>query len=170
MIEIKKVDLIISIDPGLSGAISTYRNKITESINMPRSIQELNDFFKDLMLKWKHPICFLEKVQLFDTDNNLGKQFRIQKMLQQFRDLENALILNKIPYIEIHPAKWQTKLNLKIKGEEKPQRKKRYKELAQKFHPELKSTLKNCDSLLILRFGRIMLSNDINWINEKIKL
>lgn len=169
LINKSKIDSIIGIDPGLSGAISTYRNNQTESINMPRTIQELNEQFKQLRSESEHPICFLEKVQLFDTDNNRGKQFRIQKMLQQFRDLENCLILNNIPYIEVHPIKWQNKLNLRIKGEEKPERKKRYKEIAQTYHPEIKVTLKKCDSLLILRFGRVMLSNDINWINENLK-
>ena len=166
--ETQNIDTIIAIDPGYSGSIVKYRNGITETINMPREIHELNRYFAYIRSISIQPICFIEKVQLFDSDNNKGKQFRIQIMLQQYEQLKSILVVNNIPFVEVAPITWQSKLHLRIKGEDKDDRKRRYRDISQIQNPGLKVTLKSGDALQILRFGRGMLQNDVKWIMDNL--
>lgn len=101
---------------------------------------------------------------------NMGKIYRIQKMLANFEHLRAVIDLSGIPYCLVHPMKWQARLCLRQKGEQKADRKKRYKEVAQKLYPDVKATMWNCDAILLMEFGRAMLSDlkGRKWILENI--
>lgn len=159
-----KVRTIIGIDPGASGGIAVWQNGKIATDKMPKDITELVsilDFYKQ-----SNPIIFLEKVQVRPDDAsiengkvNMGKIYRIQKMLANFESLKTAISLSGIPFCLVHPMKWQARLCLRVQGEERTERKKRYKEVAQKLYPYAKVTMQTCDAVLLVEFGKAMLSD-----------
>ena len=168
--DLQTIDTIISIDVGAGGGIAIWRDGKITIVNMPKSLDDLNKFFAYWVEISKNPICFIEHVNMYLSDSKDGKQFGIVKMLDNYSNLKSMLTVNNIPFLPVYAITWQTKLKLKIKGEEKPERKRRYKKIAQKENPGLKVTLKTCDALLILKFGRIMLQNDKKWILDKLQI
>jgi len=91
-----------------------------------------------------------------DTDKK-GKQFRIAHMVSGYKMLKQVIEMSGLELIEVHPATWQSKLKLRIKGENKTDRKKRYKDTAQRLYPDIKVTMNNCDALLILKYAEAYL-------------
>ena len=75
-----------------------------------------------------------------------------------------------IPYVMVHPLKWQTALKLRVRGvhEEKAERKRKYQQTAGSLYPEIKATLWNADALLILHFGRYVLVNEPKWVKANL--
>lgn len=100
---------------------------------------------------------------------NMGKLYRIQRMMANFEHLKALIETAGIPYVMVHPLSWQTKLKLRVKGqkEEKAERKKRYQEKAGSLYP-VKVTLWNADALLIMHFGRWALVNEPSWVKANL--
>lgn len=163
---------IIGIDPGKSGGIAKY-NLITGKIEcwkMPDDFDKLLDFFDYQMEICELPIVCIEKVQIWNSDSETpGKQFGIQKMLRQYAELLSAIKTKKIPYIEVPSVTWQSTLHLRMKGEDKPTRKRRYKDIAQDLYPVIKSTLHVSDAILIMHFLRVKLKSDSLWVLQHLK-
>ena len=174
-----KIDCIIGIDPGSNGGIVVWRpNHNATAIKMPKDINEIRDFlnyYKEICT----PIIFLEKlsvrpddVTVEDAGANMGKLYRIQKMLQNFEQLKAIISVCDIPFVMAHPMKWQNELKLRAKisrkKEEKSERKRRYKEIAGNLYPELKPTLWNADATLIMHFGRYILRNNPGWVRQNL--
>lgn len=162
---------IIGIDPGKSGAIAHYNYKSgVKVVKMPETTDDLSDYFLHLKETYEKPLIFLEKVNNWtsDTDQNAGKRFNIAKMMDGYVEMKTIIKLLKIPFVEVHPASWQSALHLRKKGEEKADRKKRYKAAAGKYYPEIKPTLWNADALCIVQFGRLKFNTDPNWIINKL--
>lgn len=165
-----KIDCIVGIDPGATGAIAIWRpGHKTEAKKMPREIMDLKEYLEYLK-GICNPLVFIEKVQLRPDDitDNPGKAFRIQEMLNGFQKLKDVVTFVGIPFVLVHPQKWQNELKLRVKGEEKPERKKRYQRAAAVYYPELKATLWNSDALMILHFGRYMLGKSPEWVLENL--
>lgn len=163
-----KIDCILGIDPGINGGIAVYiPGQHAKTVKMPKDMRELRDFFQYYAENYR-PMAFLEKLSVRpdDVKDNPGKIYRIQQMLANFEHLKVLLESAGIPYVLVHPISWQTKLKLRIKGqhEEKAERKRRYKEVAEKNYPEVKVTLWNADALLIMHFGRWAIVNDESWV------
>lgn len=161
-------DCVIGIDPGKQGGIAIYTKEdgMVRVVKMPEDVNELDALF---MYYKEHytPVAFLEKLNLHRSDTQTpGKVFGIQKLLENFAQLRAVLDLAGVPYAMVHPLSWEHKLGLRIKGlrEEKPARKRRYKETAAKLYPANNVTLWSADALLIMHFGRLMLANDLNWV------
>lgn len=167
------INCVIGIDPGAQGGIAIYRvGDPVKAVKMPKDISELGEFLKYYAETTK-PIVFLEKLSVRPddvTDGNMGKLYRIQKLMANFEHLKAIIELSGIPYVLTHPLTWQTKLKLRIKGqkEEKADRKRRYQETAQKLYPEVKVTLWNSDALLLMHFGRWALVNEVNWVKANL--
>lgn len=166
------IDCIIGIDPGKSGGITIWRpNHNTETIKMPDDILDLKQWFEH-MKSISSPIIFIEKVQLRSDDitDNPGKVFRVQKMLSEFEKLKTIISLQEIPFVLVHPQKWQNELKLRIKGsrEEKKDRKKRYKDIAGNLYKDITPTLWNADATLIMHFGRYILRNNPSWVLQNL--
>ena len=146
-------DIIIGIDPGKSGGIAVWRpDAVLKVYHIPESVVDIAkilNYYKSI----GKVLVFIEKVQLFMGDKD-GKQFRIQKMLEQYEQLKTIMQMSEIPFIPVHAMSWQTYLKVRKKGEEKPDRKRRYKEIAQHYYPEVKATMWNCDAILLVEFGR----------------
>lgn len=174
-----KIDCIIGIDPGAAGGIVVWRpNHNATAIKMPKDINEIRDFlnyYKEICT----PIVFLEKlsvrpddVTVGDAGVNMGKLYRIQKMMANFEQLKAIISVCDVPFVMAHPMKWQDELKLRAKisrkKEEKSERKRRYKEIAGNLYPELKPTLWNADATLIMHFGRYILRNNPGWVRQNL--
>lgn len=163
--EIKDMTLIIAIDPGKSGAISSgYFNELTHGFNMvrtavmPPDVVEINKYIGYLIEG--HDInkvfVFIENILVFKSDSKDGKMFNMKKLHDNFNQLKTIFSLRGIRVELVMPATWQKQLQLRKKGvkEESKVRKNRYKEFAQATFPVLKVNLKNGDSLCILEWSR----------------
>lgn len=169
-----KIDTIIGIDPGANGGIAIYRNGEVKTIKMPKNVtdlKELLEYYKEI----GNAIVFIEKlsvrpddIAVTDDKANMGKLFRIQKMIANFEQLKTTIAVTETPYVQVHPMKWQNALKLRIKGEEKADRKKRYKDVASTLYGGVKITMWNADALLIMHFGRYAVVNMAEWVREQL--
>lgn len=165
------IDTIIGIDPGAQGGIAVWQaGAKVKTIRMPRDISELREYMTYLVENFR-PIVFLEKLSVRPDDvtveggsANLGKLYRIQKMIAQYEQLKATLEFCGVPFVQVHPMKWQNGLHLRTKGEEKAARKRRYRDIAGRLYPEVDATLWNADAVLIMHFGRHALKNDPGWV------
>lgn len=174
------IDCIIGIDPGASGGLAMWTpNSDVKIAKMPKDLMDLRAYFEYAKEIAKNPIVFVEKVQMRPDDilpasspdehkANMGKAYRIQKMLEGFQKLKTIIEFADIPYIQVHPMSWQSYLHLRKKGEDKKDRKNRYKAAASEYYPKIKATLWNSDALLLLHFGRTKKQNDSQWILENL--
>lgn len=172
-----KIDCCIGIDPGANGGIAVFVPGMNPKVvKMPKDIKELRDFFAYYAENYK-PIVFLEKLSVRPDDvvvqgdrAAMGKLYRIQKLMANFEHLKALIETAGIPYVLVHPASWQTKLKLRIRGqhEEKAERKRRYKEAAERAYPGVNVTLWNADALLLMHFGRWALVNDPKWVKANL--
>lgn len=173
-----KINCIVGIDPGANGGIVTWRpNQNITAIKMPRDLSELRSYLEYLN-SICCPIIFLEKLSIRPDDVsagidgvNMGKLYRIQKMMANFEQLKAIISISNIPYVMVHPMKWQNELKLRVHGrnkEEKSDRKKRYKQIAGNLYREITPTLWNADAILIMHFGRYILQNNPEWVRENL--
>lgn len=172
-----KINCVIGVDPGANGGIAIFiPGRITKVVRMPKDIKELQDLFVYYAENY-HPIVFLEKLSVRPDDvtadgkgANMGKLYRIQKMIANYEHLKVLIETSEIPYIMVHPMTWQTKLGLRKHGskEEKAARKNRYKEVAAKNYGDVNVTLWNADALLLMHFGRWALVNDAKWVRANL--
>ena len=170
--------IIIGVDPGANGGIAAWDKDtgLARVAKMPKDITELQpllEYYRDNVQG--NPIVFLEKLSIRPDDitvqggaANMGKLYRIQKMIAGYEQLKATIEVMGIPFVMVHPMTWQSKLDIRIKGEEKPIRKKRYAKLAARWYPNIRVTLWNCDALLIMRFGVWAMSNDTNWVKSNL--
>lgn len=171
------VDCVIGIDPGANGGLAVFiPGEQIKTIKMPKDIRDLRDLLQYYEDTYK-PIVFLEKLSVRADDvemmpngkPNMGKMFRIQKLMGNYEHLKAIIESCNIPYVMIHPFSWQTKLNLRLKGvkEEKAERKNRYKAKAEELY-KVKATLWSADAILIMHFGRWALVNDLKWVKQQL--
>ena len=141
---------------------------------MPKDINDIREYL-NYIKGIANPIIFLEKlsvrpddVTVGDAGANMGKLYRIQKMLQNFEHLKAIITVAEIPFVLVNPLKWQNdlKLRVKVKGkkEEKTDRKRRFRYIAGKLYPEITPALWNADATLIMHFGRFILQNNPGWV------
>ena len=172
-----KTNCFIGIDPGANGGIAIYiPGAFPKVVKMPKDIAELRDFFAYYGENFK-PIVFLEKLSVRPDDvtadggrANMGKLYRIQKMMANYEHLKALIETVGIPYVMVHPMTWQTTLKLRVRGqrEEKADRKRRYQEHAGQLYPGIKVTLWNADALLIMHFGRCVFVNNPQWVKSNL--
>lgn len=163
-------DTIVGIDCGRNGGLAIYRAGYVKTIKMPKDIADLQPYFQNIKDISINPIIFLEKVQLRadDVKDNPGKAFRIQNMLMDFQRLKDYIEIVGIPYVLVHPLSWQATLKLRKQGEEKKDRKNRYKSVAEYYYPNCKATLWNADAILIMHAGRVKLEYDPTWVKQNL--
>ena len=135
-----RISAVVGIDPGINGGIVTWRpNQNIKAIQMPKDLTELRNYLEYLKTICS-PIVFLEKLSVRPDDIttgsdgvNMGKLYRIQKMLANFEQLKATIAACDIPFVMVHPMKWQNELNLRAKTnrkkEEKNERKRRYNKM-----------------------------------------
>lgn len=171
------INCVIGVDPGANGGIAIFIPGANPKVaKMPKDITELRDFFAYYRENFK-PIVFLEKLSVRPDDvtadgtrANMGKLYRIQKLMANYEHLKALIETAEIPYVMVHPMSWQTTLKLRVRGqhEEKADRKRRYQEHAGKLYPGIKVTLWNADALLLMHFGRYVLVNNPQWVKSNL--
>lgn len=172
-----KINCVIGVDPGAGGGLAVFiPGQMTKAVKMPKDITDLRDFFAYYRENY-NPIVFLEKLSVRPDDikadgdkPNMGKLFRIQKLIANYEHLKAIIEAAGIPYVMVHPLKWQTALNLRVRGvhEEKADRKRKYRGFAQANYPAINVTLWNADALLIMHFGRYALVNEPKWVKANL--
>lgn len=170
-----RISAVVGIDPGSNGGIVTWRpNQNIKAMKMPKDLTELCNYLEYLKSICS-PIIFLEKLSVRPDDVtpgadgvNMGKLYRIQKMMANFEQLKAIISVCDIPFVLIAPISWQQKLRIRIKNEDKKDRKKRYKDIAQSLYPEIKQTMYSCDATLIMHFGRYILRNNPGWVRQNL--
>lgn len=174
-----KIDCIVGVDPGSNGGIVTWRpNQNIKAVQMPKDMNDLKDYLSYLKSICS-PLVFLEKLSVRPDDImpgadgvNMGKLYRIQKMMANYEQLKAIISVCDIPFVMVHPMKWQNELKLRVKTtckkEDKSERKRRYKQIAGNLYPELKPTLWNADATLIMHFGRYILQNNLQWVRDNL--
>ncbi len=165
-------DCIIGIDPGAAGGLAMWTDSRLLTSPMPKDMAKVADFLDYAKDNYKKPIVFIEKINIRRDDLFGGKVFRIQHMIENLANLKAMISLSGLPMVEIHPATWQTRLRLRIAGEQKTDRKRRYKEIATSLCPQLKVTMKNCDAILIMLCGVQIVTSpskkDMRWLEKNI--
>lgn len=172
------ITCVIGIDPGANGGIAIFiPGDPVKAVKMPKDITELKDLLEYYAQTYK-PIVFLEKLSVRPDDveimpdgkPNMGKIYRIQKLMANFEHLKALIETSGIPYVMVHPIEWQTSLKLRVKGvrEEKSERKRRYAQKAQELYQSIKVTLWNSDAILIMHFGRYALVNEPKWVKAQL--
>lgn len=168
-------DCVVGIDPGASGGVACYVDGRATAMKMPKDLSRLKQYLEELA-KMHTPLVVLEKLSVRPDDVRpddkggvyMAKMFRVQKMIANFEQLKAAIEYSGVPYVLAHPMKWQSALRLRVPGEEKPARKRRYKDVAQALYPEVTATMYNCDALLLMHFGRFALGEMPRWIDENL--
>ena len=160
-------DVIIGIDPGVNGGVALWTpNTGVQAFKMPETSDGVIDVLTSCEGK---KIAALEKVNSYHIDTAVpGKRFGIDKMLENFTTLKTLLDVLGIPYLLVHPMSWQSEFQLRKSGEEKRDRKNRYKEIARAFYPDIKVTLWNADALLLTAFMRKKKIYDPLWIYKRL--
>jgi hypothetical protein len=169
-----KKQTIVAIDPGSSGGIAIFTNGKIHAVKMPKSVDEMDQYFRYIKSTYENVVVFIEKVQAYGKEDDApGKKFAINKMLANYQQVLTVIKLIPFRFVEVYPVTWQTTLGLKLpksEGEEtKTQRKNRYKDYAQNIFPELKVNLNTCDALCLVQFALVKTENDIEWIRTRIQ-
>jgi len=160
---------VIGIDPGKMGGIATVKNGWPYAVAMPPDLPEMDAYFKTIRENNDDLIAFVEKVQIFDNDEDTpGKKYGIQKLLDQYSQLKSCLTFHNIPFVEVPPQTWQAALQLTRRGQEKTERKEAYKKFAGETFPAAKITLNTADALCIAYFGMQKLRFDPGWVSQKV--
>lgn len=172
-----KINCVIGIDPGANGGIAVYLpDQHAKAVKMPKDVSKLATFLAYYAENFK-PVVFIEKlsvrpddVSVADQRANMGKLYRIQRMMANYERLKMTIENAGIPYVMVHPMSWQTRLKLRERGsdESKADRKRRYQAMAAHLYPEIRVTLWNADALLIMHFGRWALVNIPKWVRENL--
>lgn len=174
-----KINCVIGVDPGAGGGLAVYIvDRGTKVVKMPKDNSDLRDFFTYYAENY-NPIVFLEKLSVRPDDirtdgdkPNMGKLFRVQKMMANYEHLKAIIETSGIPYVMVHPMTWQTKLKLRKRTpgykENKADRKRRYANTVAKVYPGIKVALWNADALLIMTFGRWALKNEPKWVKANL--
>lgn len=169
-----KYKTIIGIDPGKSGGIGYWNKGFAKAVKMPPTIPEMQEYFQYIIDTFEQPLIFIEKVNAYrgDHDDSPGKMFGINKMLENYAQIVTVIKLSKIPFIEVYPISWQSKLGLSFRKMKltKTQRKNEYKQFASRCFPEINNmTLNVADALCIVQFGLNKVVNDELWIDDHIQ-
>jgi hypothetical protein len=138
-----RVDTIIGIDCGVSGAIAVKFREHRKVHKMPKELTEVNELLKYYKGISNKMLVVIEKVQIIPHDVNttdkkkFGRAFRVQKLLNQYNQFIAIMEVGEIPYITVTARSWISYLNLKTpKDWDRTKRKRHYRDFAQQFWPE----------------------------------
>jgi hypothetical protein len=154
----------IGIDPGMSGGLVSLLLSHQEKRLRTQEVRAIAGDKLSLLetYKWLEELalstdCFavIEKVGGFIAGNPLpgSAMFNFGR---NYGGLEMALVAACVPYEEVSPRTWQTRLGIPPRGktESKTDWKRRLKDRAQSLFPKEKVTLAISDALLLAEFCR----------------
>ena len=164
-----KFDRYIGIDPGTGGGIAQIGsdNHVT-AVKMPANVDDMHSYFTYLKDISESPIACVERVNLWRTDHADGRQFGIEKLTRNLNQVTTVLRIVKIPFIQVFPVQWMSYLSLREKGEDKAERKRRFKEIAQTRFPNITPTLNTADAILLMLFIAFKCQREPEWVLGKL--
>ncbi len=156
--------LIITIDPGKSGAIVMSLGDTVKVLKMPDTIYSINDLFShtcDYFTSEDHlyngfstfdfdrEICLIEQIRPMHNPKGAKKGVKqTWSQAENYTALLMALYANSIKTIEVPASKWMAKLP-GSRPKEYKERKAWLKQHAQRLYPQQKVTLWNADALCL---------------------
>lgn len=180
MKDIRNFKMVVSIDPGTSGAIcsmlydtATNRCASVRSETMDKkvkgekgntrhivkTVKEIHDYLSFLINETPNSghLIFIEKIQMHthkkDDPALMWKMRNLQTLQKNYNEIISIFQLRGFNYTEIAPRTWQKHFGIKEK--ERKDRKNAYKIIAHRKFPMIKTTLKNADALCILEYARV---------------
>lgn len=146
-------DVVIGIDCGKSGSISSYYNKKYHAVKMPSTSEDVSSYIKYLS-SIGNAIVIVEKVMLRSGDENNHKMFRMAKLVKNYNEVVTVLKILGVDFVEVFPKTWQNYITPDIKEVDYSIRKKRLKyHVENMLKSHIKVTLWNADALLLVLFG-----------------
>lgn len=164
--------LVVGIDPGMQGGAALVSSGHSKAMKMSKDPQEVVNWISAHVLPGQDCYVFVERVSMWagEAEANPGKAMQMQSLFERTQRMIGYMMHKGYKVVEVAPISWQSGLNLSKgpKGEEKKDRKNRYKVYAQSNHPDIRCTNWNCDAFCIGRFGAIKLQTDQRWINTNL--
>ena len=157
--------MLISIDPGISGAIACRVDGKAYVYNMPQTPKDI--YLLLLSLKTDGAFCWIEQVGAYMPGNSGPAAATFARHCGH---LDMALIASGIPHDTVLPRKWEhavigapnypkipketpPAVKRQILTKRKTERKNKIKAKMQGLFPDIKVTLKNADALGILAWA-----------------
>ena len=142
--------LIIGIDPGKSGGLALWQDKLGMTANrMPSTEQDVYWILKDAPGPTSY--AYIEYVH---STPQMGVRSAFT-FGQGYGFLRGVLVACSIPFEEVRPQVWMSEFGMKkAKSESKTQWKHRLRQKAQQLFPHLEVTLATADALLLCEYGR----------------
>lgn len=138
----------IGIDPGMGGGIAFIDSDDNSfAFNCPPNPREMSYLLKDMLMDNVEHECIIEHVHAFPHDGR-SSVFKFGRNLGQW---EGVLCSLEVSYITVTPYVWQ-KYYGTPKFEEKAKRKRWLKALASEKFPQIKTTFKVSDAVLIANY------------------
>jgi len=142
--------LTIAVDPGANGALVTMQDG-APTVYPFKGYADAAETIAHLQtlatLEGLHAVAYLEDVGSWSGVNGAA----ISKLNRNAGWFEGHL-QGKFPLVLVRPQDWQKGIR-GVAGTKGAERKKALKEEAQRQFPALRSTLKNCDALLLAAYG-----------------
>lgn len=148
--------MIATVDPGVSGGVAyQLGNGGVEAVKMPRMSQNMMNFIKEIGSKSIRRIVYIEAVGHFRGDKP-EMRFGIDKMIRNHTEIRSMFFALGWTVIDVRPQDWQNELRLYLKGDDKRNKKRRFKEFAQSQFPNIKVTLNTADALCLLVYAKMI--------------
>lgn len=152
---------IMAIDPGVGGAIATYRLGEVKVQHMPEGQDGIAPVVRQLTEHAKFDgrplVAVMERVNGF-----MGKALpgsRMFTMGENYGFMKGVLAASGVPLNLVQPTKWQADLGLKKeKNMDRPEWKRKLCFEAKSMYPNVKITLQDADAILLLHWARLNLN------------
>lgn len=161
--EIKNLPIILGVDPGVSGAISSALfNRVTHELHMhrahlmPTNTAEISKVI-DHIIDGRKAFVFIENITIQGPPKEGESKFKIfrsKKLMDNYKQLITIFEMKGIPVESIMPMVWQTALQLRVKTDTYTERKKRFRTYATKTFQAVKVDAKNADAWCLVEYGR----------------
>jgi hypothetical protein len=135
---------------------------------MPSNVDDMHSYFTYLKDISENPVACVERVSLWKSDANDGRQFGIEKLTRNLNQITTVLRIVKIPFIQVYPVQWMSYLSIREKGESKEERKRRFKTIAQTRFPNITVSLNTADAILLMQFIAFKCQREPEWILSKL--
>lgn len=163
MSQLKEIHLftVMAIDPGVGGAIATYRLGKVKVQHMPKEQDGIAPIIRELTEAAKFDgrplVAVMERVNGF-----MGKALpgsRMFTMGENYGFMKGALAASSVPLTLVQPTKWQADLGLKKeKNTDRPAWKRQLCFEAKAMYPNVNITLQDADAILLLHWARLNLN------------
>ena len=142
------MELIIAIDPGVSGGIAWIDDGVVRCAPMPEGMTEQADLIRSLSIQCHCWVVVMERVGTYRPGNSGPAAATFARHCGH---LEAILYMCGISTEQVTPNKWMSSIGTWPK--DKQERKKAIREAMARRYPHLKVTLKVADALGILTYA-----------------